>query len=214
IFAYVSDVSRRPHHAYAQPVSAVVAISGAAALGKTRLCHAIVDAADHRGMTTTLVELDGFLKNRSERREENLSGYNPRATRFRPLLDTLHTLLFAGQSVDVPTYDHTTGMHGAAVSLAPADLVLLDGIMSLHYEVRDHFISGSIFLQAETELIMKAHRLDVDMRERGYSAVKALAHCEAETREYDRWIHHQVEFADLVVCIAEDRTMTVRTKTM
>ena len=87
--------------------------------------------------------------------------------------------------------------------------MLLDGIVALHHEVRDRYPALRVFVGAE-DLVLRGLRLDVDMKERGYSVFEALQHIDVESREYDRWIHHQSEFADVRLTVQADRRMEIR----
>lgn len=188
---------------YAPSVRRVIAVSGAAALGKTTLCRNLASYLNGEGISSVHVELDGFLRDREFRKRHGLRGYDPRATDLGALVSSLTRLIYQGESIQIPRYNHETGSKDGSVELSPVEVVILDGIMSMHYEVREKFPNYRIFLQAE-DLVMRGLRLLTDMRERGYTVFDALAHADDESRSYDRWIHHQIETADLLLAVGQN----------
>jgi uridine kinase len=149
-------------------VASVVAVSGAAALGKTTFARELAVSLNNQGTTAALVELDGFLLERSKRRKLDLSGYSPDATDLGQLSDSLHQLVVQARAVDIPVYDHKYGGHKGRVRVIPREVIILDGIVSLSDHVRDKFVSYGVFLNAKP-LTMRGLRLRVDTGERGYS---------------------------------------------
>lgn len=197
------------HRNYASGIQRVISVSGAAALGKTVFCKCLSDHLKGNRLSVTHVELDGFLRNREVRRKLDIRGYNPRATDLVALLHALELLIHHGESVNIPSYDHKTGRTDEAAVASPAEVIILDGIMSLHYEIRERFPNFGIFLQAD-DLTMRGLRLWVDMQQRGYTIFEALDHVDAEGRSYDRWIHHQIDSADLVLVVDKHWGLSIK----
>ncbi len=198
-----------PNVGYAGSISYVVAVSGAAALGKTEFCKKLKGYFEEKNYSTIHIELDGYLKSRKERVSEKISGYDPNATRFTNLINDLSQLLKGGKPTNIPYYDHKLGKITKTIKAIPQAVVILDGIVALHYEIRNNFPGYNIFLSAD-DITMKGFRIDVDINERRYNIFDALRHIESESKEYDRWIHHQSEFADARISVLKNRNKRIR----
>ena len=48
------------------------------------------------------------------------------------------------------------------------------------------------------------------MEERGYDVFQALTHADNEVVMYYRWIHHQIEFANVIIRINQDWGLTIQ----
>jgi hypothetical protein len=56
---------------------------------------------------------------------------------------------------------------------------------------------------------MRGLRLLVDLNERGYSVFQALAHSDEEFVSYNKWIYHQISFADLYISVGRERELSI-----
>jgi uridine kinase len=194
----ISPMTNRPNDRYGGDIRTVVAVSGAAALGKSHLCARLVDRLSEIGIQAQHIELDGYLLNREVRNKKRLSGYDPLSTDLSSLVSDMTFIIKKGKERPVPTYDHATGTHGDPKPVLPCRVIVLDGIASMHYEVRDAFTDFRVFLHAE-ELAMRSLRLHADVTGRGYSFYRALRQADSETRNYYTWIHHQIEYANVTL---------------
>ncbi len=204
----VVNFSIQPNY-YFQKIKNVVAVSGAAALGKTTFCKNLYEYYKRKGYGVIHIELDGYLKDRKVRQSEKISGYDPRATKLDNLMKDLTDILINGNTINIPFYSHKSGSITENIKIAPEAVVILDGIVALHYEIRNLFPSFNIFIEAD-EITMKGLRIDVDLKERGYNIFQSLSHIDTESREYDRWIHHQSEFANIRIGVISDRHMFIK----
>ena len=194
---------------YAPEINFVFAVSGAAALGKTAFCKNLARYLNDRRINTVHIPLDGFLLDRQTRQDRKLSGYNPESTDMPFLIETMKKLIYDGREINLPLYDHNTGKHNGFKLISPAQVIILDGIMSLHYEIRERFTNFNIFLYSD-DLLMRGLRLLVDMEERGYSVFEALSHSDEEFASYNKWIYHQIFFADLRISVSKQRELSIR----
>jgi len=193
---------------YAQKVDFVLAVSGAAALGKTTFCKHLAAFLNDHGIKTSHIPLDGFMLDRRTRLDQQLSGYDPQSTDIPVLIKTMKELIYNGKEVKLPLYDHQTGKHAGFKPIAPCRVIILDGIMSLHYEIREIFTNFNIFFYAD-DLVMRGLRLLVDLNERGYSVFEALAHSDEEFASYNKWIYHQISFANLRISVGKQRELSI-----
>ena len=193
---------------YAPEIDFVFAVSGAAALGKTTFCKNLAGFLNNNGVKTEHIPLDGFMLDRTTRQDRKLSGYNPQSTDIPLLINTMKELIYNGREVKLPLYDHKTGEHSSFKPISPCRAIILDGIMSLHYEIREIFANFNIFFYAD-DLVMRGLRLLVDLKERGYSVFEALAHSDEEFGSYNKWIYHQISFANLLISVGRERELSI-----
>jgi len=193
---------------YANGTNFVLAVSGAAASGKTTFCKGMVDYLSNQDLNAVHVPLDGYLLDRETRNKQKLSGYDPKSSDIPRMIDHMKTLIYAGKSIDLPIYDHKSGNHGLSRCIEPAEVIILDGIMSLQFEMREYFPNLNIFFASEN-IVIRGLRLLVDMEERGYSVFQALAHSDEEFVFYNKWIYPQITFAHLKLRVGEQRELYV-----
>ena len=193
---------------YFPEIDFVFAVSGAAALGKTTFCKNLAKFLNDNGIKTKHLPLDGFMLDRKTRRDRNLSGYDPQSTNIPLLIETMKALLYDGRKIELPLYDHKTGNHSGFKPISPCRVIILDGIMSLHYEIRELFTNFNIFFYAD-DLVMRGLRLLVDLKERSYSVFEALAHSDEEFASYNKWIYHQISFANIRISVGPERDLSI-----
>jgi uridine kinase len=185
---------------YADGVQWVIAVSGAAALGKTTLCEVLQGAATSCDLTATHVELDGFMMERAQRKAADLRGYDERATDWDKLRPALANLIFRGVTTWFPRYDHSTGQRIAMDEKRPSALVILDGITSLERTVAAAFPNISVFLRSDRQTRRRL-RQSVDS-ERGHAGLLP-ADDSREEEAYRVFIAPQERRADFVVSVLD-----------
>jgi uridine kinase len=193
---------------YSSETDFVLAVSGAAASGKTSFCQGMVDYLTGQDISAVHVPLDGYLLDREVRKSRDLSGYDPRSSDLPMMVDQMKTFIFKGRSIYLPIYDHKNGDHQQPRCIEPARVVILDGIMSLHHEVRERFPNLNIFFTSD-DIVIRGLRLKVDMEERGYSVFQALIHSDEEFVSYNKWIYPQITFAHLKIWVDKKRELSV-----
>jgi uridine kinase len=178
-----------------------VAISGAAGLGKTTLSDQLTAELKvlKKGLTVSILPTDAYMRDRADRLMQDLSGYDPRATDVEQLQQALQALA-DGQTIRVKPYDHKTGMHqDTRITVTPSDIVIVDGIHSLHPRAL-RWVKHRLFLYAAPE-DGKELRFLVDLFERSYTVHAAFQHSEEEYRSFEKHVLHYVKCADRVVQI-------------
>lgn len=193
---------------YAPGTAFVLAVSGAAASGKTMFCRQMVDFLADRGVSAVHVPLDGYLLDRKIRDRRGFSGYDPQASDLPKMIAQMKTLIHEGKPIDLPVYNHQTGTHDPPQRIQHGRVILLDGIMSMQYEIRERFPNLNIFFTSE-DIVIRGLRLLVDMQERGYTVFQALVHSDEEFISYNKWISPQIEFADLKIWVDKNRELSI-----
>ena len=208
IFEHFLTPNTPPLVRYAPGTAFVLAVSGAAASGKTMFCRQMVDFLADRGVSAVHVPLDGYLLDRKIRDRRGLSGYDPQSSDMPQMITQMKTLIHEGKPIDLPVYNHQTGTHDPPRRIQHAKVILLDGIMSMQYEIRERFPNLNIFFTSE-DIVIRGLRLLVDMQERGYTVFQALAHSDEEFISYNKWIYPQIIFADLKIWVDKDRELAI-----
>lgn len=194
---------------YAPGTDFVLAVSGAAASGKTSFCQGMVDYLAGQDIGAVHVPLDGYLFDRETRNSRNLSGYDPRSSDLPAMIDQMKAFIYESRSINLPIYDHKNGNHQRPRRIEPARVVILDGIMSLQHEMRERFPNLNIFFTSD-DIVIRGLRLRVDMEERGYSVFQALVHSDEEFVAYNKWIYPQITFAHLKIWVDKERELSIR----
>jgi len=202
-----AKIARRER--YAAGTDYVLAVSGPAASGKTTFCRGLNEHLNTANISAVHVPLDGYLLDRQTRGARNLSGYDPQSSDLPLLIDQMKTLIFSGKPIDLPLYDHETGGHTRPRRIRPARVIILDGIMSLQYEMRERFSNLNIFFTSD-DIVIRGLRLLTDMEERGYSVFQALAHSDQEFLSYNKWIYPQITFAHVKIWVDKQRQLSIR----
>jgi len=147
--------------------SLVVGIAGGTASGKTTVARKIHEALSPSHIA--FIDQDSYyrdLKDLSleERREMNFD--HPDA--FDTDLLVAHVKqLKAGQAIEKPVYNFVTSTREArTVTVNPAEIILIEGIMVLHLEAVREQLALKIFVETEDDVRI-IRRLTRDIKERG-----------------------------------------------
>jgi uridine kinase len=180
-----------------------IAISGAAALGKTTLANTLRDnIMSKMEISVDILPTDAFIMTRKERYLKGASGYDPRATKINNIYEAIRGLL-RGECVSFYPYDHGTGSSvRQLISLKPSDIILVDGIHSFHSKIR-RLMDLKIFLNAKHQLAIEMRSV-VDVDQRGYAKHFAISTAHLEHKNYEIYIHPYIEFADVILQVSEN----------
>jgi uridine kinase len=147
--------------------SLVVGIAGGTASGKTTVARKIHEALSPSRVV--LIDQDSYYKDLKhlsldERREVNFD--HPDAFDTDLLVHHLKALK-AGVPIQKPQYDFVTSIRRPELSeIAPADIILVEGILVLHIEALRRELDVRIFVDAEDDVRI-IRRLTRDIKDRG-----------------------------------------------
>ncbi|MCG8687352.1 MAG: hypothetical protein MI892_20915 [Desulfobacterales bacterium] len=147
--------------------SIVVAVCGAADLGKSFLSEKIVTTLNSQDVSACYLSLDSFLLPRAERIKLDISGYQPQVYDF----NTIENLIIEfkeQKSIAYFPYDHSKGENiKETVFLNPRNVLILDGLHSMYEKLRSH-ISFSLFIYTDDNQLGQIRR-EVDLVKRKQS---------------------------------------------
>jgi uridine kinase len=148
-------------------VPLVVGIAGGTASGKTTVTRKIREAL--RGYRVAFIDQDAYYKDLADltieqRREINFD--HPDAFDTDLLVEHLSELR-AGRAIQKPVYNFVTfTREKPTVTVEPADLILVEGILVLHIDEIRKMLEVKIFVDAEDDVRI-IRRLTRDIKERG-----------------------------------------------
>ena len=118
----------------------VIAVNGKTAIGKSRFAQRLRDrvlSSQSGGpVACTQIATDSWLRiGRADREARGLTGLDVSVYDLDDLEDTIKKLLNREAAV-IPVYDHYAGAQAGSRNLEPADLIIIEGLMSTHPRLR------------------------------------------------------------------------------
>jgi uridine kinase len=158
----------------------VLGIAGCSGSGKTTLARELANQLD-----ATLFPLDLYYRDLSQfpldaRHKQNFD--HPDSLESELFIDHVR-MLAQGQAIERPVYDFKTHSRVAGVfeTIAPRDVVIVEGILALHFEELVRCYDFSIYVNAPHDVCL-ARRIHRDVRERGRTEESVREQFEATAR--------------------------------
>jgi uridine kinase len=184
------------HSAPSRPL--VIAIAGCSGSGKTTLARELTTQ-----LNATLFPLDLYYRDLSHfplDSRDKLNFDHPDSLESELILEHVRTLA-TGQPIQRPVYDFKTHSRvpNAYDIITPTQVVIVEGILALHYDELPPLYHFSIYVNAPNEVCLN-RRIYRDMRERGRTEQSVRDQFEATAKP----------MADLYVLPSQSRaTITV-----
>ena len=173
----------------------VVAVCGAADLGKSYLSEKIVREIQRAGNRAAHLPMDSFLMDRACRTEKGLSGYQPGACDLKAVLHQVIRLK-DGKDIAYSPYDHHTGAKtDVHHTIRGAGTLIVEGLHAMHRLLMPH-IGLSIFLYT-ADARLKKIRQEADIVKRKQTREFSRRAGAAEFQQYKRWVASYQADADL-----------------
>jgi phosphoribulokinase len=174
----------------------LLAIAGDSASGKSTLSRGVeyVLGAERVGRICT----DDYHRfDRAERARRGITPLVPEANRMDRMASDLGALA-AGTAVTKPTYSHLSGSFGPDVTVQPAEIVIVEGLLPLADARTRATIDVAVFLEPE-EVLRRRWKLERDVFDRGYSAREVVDELRRREPDAEAYVRPQRAFADVVV---------------
>lgn len=176
----------------------VIGIAGCSGSGKTTLAIELA-----RQLDATLFPLDLYYRDLSQlplelRHEQNFD--HPDSLESELLIEHVRSLA-AGRPIERPVYDFKTHSRvaGAFDRVVPARVVIVEGILALHYDELVSLYDFSVYVNAPNEVCLK-RRIYRDMMERGRTEESVREQFEATARPMaERYVLPSATRASVVV---------------
>ena len=177
----------------------VVGIAGGTASGKTTLTRQL---ASRLGKDVTVIEHDSYYRAYHELSFEERTKLNydhPDIYETELLVEHLAALR-RGETVEVPVYDYPTyDRSDKTVTVAPAPVVVVEGILSLADAALREQMDIKIFVDAEADVRILRRALR-DGRERGRSLESVAAQYLATVKPmHEAFVEPSKRYADIIV---------------
>lgn len=174
----------------------MVAIGGDSGTGKSTLGKGI-HAIFGRDRIVEICLDDYHALDRAQRKAVGLTALNPRANNFAAMEEDLWQLA-QGHPITKPVYDHTDGTFAPAETIAPAEIVIVEGLFPLYTRALRSMFDVSVWLDPQNALKV-AWKVQRDIALRGYSADDVRAEIAQRQPDIDAYITPQGRYADVVV---------------
>jgi uridine kinase len=176
----------------------VIGIAGCSGSGKTTLAAELT-----RQLDATLFPLDLYYRNLSQfpldsRHKQNFD--HPDSLESELIVEHVRALA-AGKRIERPVYDFKTHSRvaGAFDTVAPARVIIVEGILALHYDQLVSLYDFSVYVNAPNRICLK-RRIYRDMMERGRTEQSVREQFEATARPMaDLYVLPSAARASLVV---------------
>lgn len=178
----------------------IIAVAGGSGSGKTTLVGRLMKAVGEQGIL--VLQLDHYYNDLSalpmtERDKKNFD--HPDAFDTKLLTAQLQALA-AGQPVDRPTYDFATHSRTKDTKrIGPAKVILLDGILALHWPEVRALLDLAVFVDVDDDVRI-IRRLKRDVSERGRTVDSVINQYLATVKPmHDHYCASQRDVADIVI---------------
>jgi len=168
----------------------IVAICGAADLGKSHLSKRIIKQLEKKDIRSSHLTLDSFMMDRNKRLEQGLSGYHIEAYDLERAKDALSN--FKQQNIFCYSpYDHSSGINSSILkTIENCSVLIFDGLHSMHQEFSS-YIDISIFIYTEDAQLRKM-RSEADTSKRGQTKEFSQSNSSSELRSYKMFVEPYV----------------------
>ena len=172
----------------------VVAIGGAADLGKSYLADQLVVTLQTKGHRAAALSLDAFLMDRQERQQKGWSGYNIEAYELQKALADLNQIK-QGKPIEFYSYNHQLGLKSSlAEKIDSPDILIFEGLFTLH-PFFFSLLDFSLFIYT-TDVLLKQIRSEADLAKRNYTPEYSKEISELEFQRYKKYVEPLGERAD------------------
>lgn len=188
----------------------VLGIGGCSGSGKTTLARELAQQLD-----AILFPLDFYYRDlahlsKAERDTHNFD--HPDSLEHELIVHQLNQLRM-GESIHRPNYDFSTHSRVAGVTdhVLPRDVVIVEGILALHYPALLPLYDYTVYVEAPHEVCLM-RRIHRDTRERGRTEESVRAQFEAHARPMaDEYVLPSRAAADLAVSGTEALDWSIET---
>jgi phosphoribulokinase len=179
----------------------IIGITGDSGSGKTTYSNGI-----RRLLGTDIVKtitMDGYHKeNRIEREKSGKLPLDPNENKLDLLFKHL-TDLKKGLSVNIPVYNHATGMFDPPMVFTPAPIIILEGLHALYPQFLP-LLDFRIYVDP-TRDVKWQWKYERDVKLRGHEVKPLLEEMFKRESAYKRWIDFQKTDANIVIKILQSK---------
>lgn len=188
----------------------LIGIAGGTGSGKTFFAKEFLKNQDKDRYL--LIQFDSYYKDLGHLSFEERSNQNfdhPEAI-DEPLLTQHIQALLNREKIHRPIYDFSSHLRKKeTVTLASGDVILLEGILALHFLSLRELMDIKIFVEADAD-IRFIRRLKRDLTERGRTLESILEQYEQSVRPMHlRFVEPTKQFADIIIPNSEQNSVAI-----
>ena len=183
----------------------IFAVAGDSGSGKTTLSSGIGRLLGEENVISFSMD-DYHSLDRQQRKEQNITPLNPQANHLDLLADHIETLR-AGEQIDKPIYDHSSGQIKGTVPFGPAPVVILEGLHPFYTQRLRQLTDFKIFIDPSRQ-VKRLWKVRRDVGERGYKRDDVMREILQREPDYKLYVDIQKIYAEIVVKIQESRFHT------
>ena len=186
----------------------LINVSGSSGVGKTTISTII--SLILTNLKKSVLHLCGDDLHKWERGNDTwkvITHLNPEANNLS-LGEQQVTSLLNGVSIKRDHYDHNTGKFIKAVKVSPKEIIINEGLHSLHSENICKKAELNIFVETEDELKYQ-WKLNRDTEKRGYTKSQVIKAINLRKEDEIKYIIPQKENANVIVKFSEKRDKSV-----
>jgi uridine kinase len=172
----------------------VIGVAGSSGSGKTTTSAQL---AQYFGARCVVVSADNYYKGLKEMTVSSFD--HPDAIDFPFLVNQVQQLK-AGKAINMPGYDFSTSSRKIETThVEPCDIIIVEGILTLHDEALRELLDVSIFVDTDVE-VCRERRLARDVKERGRTYTHALAQWNKDVLPaYEEFVLPSREHASILI---------------
>ncbi len=187
------------YHSKKRPL--LVALCGAADVGKSTMARTIVEKLLENRFTADHVSFDTFLLDRQTRLLLGISGYDIGAHDIDTAARSIGNML-RGQPFHYFEYDHVTGRNRTEGRIINRpQIMLVEGLHTFHEQIMP-YLDYKIFIQGSKD-VLNALRHTHNVHKRNMSPSIAAENLEREYALYESQVLPYCRYADLCVRVTE-----------
>lgn len=177
----------------------IIGIAGGTGSGKTTVARAVAGAFLDRSV---LIEQDCFYMDRSSvpfRERKDLNFDHPDSIDVDLLIKTLLGLKNREQ-VKIPRYDFTTHTRKkGAAPVGPADVIVVEGILLLHYPGLREIFDLKVFVQTDADIRL-IRRIKRDLEDRGRTLGAVFSqYIKSVKPMHEMYVEPSRQYADIII---------------
>ena len=169
---------------------------GDSAAGKTTLSRGIREAIGPDKVTVICTD-DYHKYNRRQRKELGITALHPDCN-YIDIMEQHLRLLREGQPILKPVYNHSTGDFDPPEYVAPAEFVIVEGLLAYHTRAMRECFDVKVYLDPPEDL-RRVWKIRRDTAKRGYTAEQVLEALRKREGDSARFIRPQRKYADIIV---------------
>lgn len=178
----------------------VIGLAGGTGSGKTTIAAKIAESIGEK--QSVLMPQDAYYRAQNDLPLESrkLTNYDEPSAFDNELMVSQLKSLISGETIERPIYDYSEHNRAAETELiAPKDVIIIEGIMALHFEDLRELMTLKVFVDAPPDERF-IRRLERDVEERGRDAQSVINQYRRTVKPmHDLFIEPTKQHANLIV---------------